>query len=95
MAELFAGLQMALAASLIALGRFGEREVSVRDHIVNLPLAKPTLPSPQVMEAGCSKSHACSYLSPAQLGLLLREHLVAEVIGLDSEIVFPPHSLVT
>lgn len=33
--------------------------------------------------------------SPGQLGLLLREHLVAEVVGLDPKIVFLPYSLVT
>lgn len=63
--------------------------------VSDLPLAKPTLPSPGAIEAGRGVRHARSYPSPGQLGLLLREHLVAEVISLDPKIVFLPYSLVT
>lgn len=64
--------------------------MSVRDHAASTP--RPAGDGRRVKPQTCSRAHA--YPSPDQLGRLLSEHLVAEVIGLDSETVFAPHSLV-
>lgn len=83
-----ANLQLVPAPLMASQPLLGRRGFSVTDR----PLAKPT----SAISTGDRGRMWCrSYPSPRRLGLLLREHLVAEVVRLDSKIVFLLYPLVT